>query len=107
VTCETTPINLEFCEWIENFDRSLRINGELINELWVASMTLEVSPVSSAPYGFWRNETSIFLRTSNWLFMEGTTFNYTCDSINPNPKCGTNLNMPEMQTTSDLPVLQQ
>jgi hypothetical protein len=27
-------------------------------------MSLEVPPVSSAPYGFWRNETSVFIRTS-------------------------------------------
>jgi hypothetical protein len=32
VTCETTPIKLEFCEWIENFNRCLRINGEVIDE---------------------------------------------------------------------------
>jgi hypothetical protein len=61
VTCETTPIKLEFCECIENFNRSLHINGEVIDESWATNMTLEDSPVSSAPYGFWRNETSIFL----------------------------------------------
>jgi hypothetical protein len=77
VTCETTPIKLEFCEWIENFNRSLRINGEVINEAWATNMTLEVSPVASTPYGFWRNEMCIFIRISEWLFMEGTAFNYT------------------------------
>jgi hypothetical protein len=70
-------------------------------------MTLEVSPVASALYGFWRNDTSIFIRTSEWLFMERTVFNYTCNPLNPNPKCGTRLNMPEMRTASGLPILQQ
>jgi hypothetical protein len=82
---------MEFCEWIENFDRILRINGSPIDESWASNMTLETSPVSSAPYGFWRNETSIFIRTSEWLFLEGTTFNYSCKPLNPNPKCGMNL----------------
>jgi hypothetical protein len=62
----------------ENYNRSLHINGEIIDELWATNMTLEDSPVSSAPYGFWRNETSIFIRTSNLLFMEGTAFNVRC-----------------------------
>jgi hypothetical protein len=63
VTCETTPINLEFSEWVENYNRSLCINGESIDESRSTNMTLENSPVSSA-HGFWRNETSIFIRTS-------------------------------------------
>jgi hypothetical protein len=98
---------LEFCEWIEKFNRNLHINGEVIDDAWATNMTLEVSPVASAPYDFWRNETSIFIRTSEWLFMEGTAFNYTCNPLNPNPKCRTNLNIPEMLTASGLPVLQQ
>jgi hypothetical protein len=90
---------------MENFNRSLRINGEVIGEAWATNMTLEVSPVASAPYGFWRNETFIFIRTSEWLFMEGTAFNYTCNPLNPNPKYSTNLNMPEMRMASGLPLL--
>jgi hypothetical protein len=98
---------LEFCEWIENSNRRLRINGEVINESWATNMTLEDSTVSSALYGFWRNETSIFIRTSEWLFMEGTVFKYICNSLNPNPKCGSNLNMPEMRMASGLPLFKQ
>jgi hypothetical protein len=52
VTCETTPVYLEFCEWIENFNRSLLINGVALKDLDASKMSLEVSPVSSAPYGF-------------------------------------------------------
>jgi hypothetical protein len=75
VTCETIPIELEFCEWIENFNRTLWINGIPINDAWAVNMSLETSPVSSVPYGFWRNDTSIFIRASDWLFLEGTVFN--------------------------------
>jgi hypothetical protein len=39
--------------------------------------------------------------------MEGTAFNYTCKPMNPNPKCGTSLNIPDMQTASGHPVLKQ
>jgi hypothetical protein len=27
VTCEYTPVDMELCEWVENFNRTLRING--------------------------------------------------------------------------------
>jgi hypothetical protein len=46
VTCETTPVQLEFCEWIENFNRSLLINGVALEDLDASKMSLEVSPVS-------------------------------------------------------------
>jgi hypothetical protein len=78
-----------------------------LEDLDASKMTLEDSPVSSAPYGFWRNETSIFIRTSEWLFMEETEFNYSCKPINPNQKCGTNLNMRDMKTADGMPVLRQ
>jgi hypothetical protein len=39
--------------------------------------------------------------------MEGTAFNYSCNPLNPNPKCGTNLNMPEMKAASGFPILKQ
>jgi hypothetical protein len=107
VTCETTPVELEFCTWIKNFNRQLYINGEPINELWAASMTLEASPLAAAPYGFWRNDSSVFIATSNWMYLEGSAFNYSCYPINPNSKCGTNLNMPEMSTVSGMLVIQQ
>jgi hypothetical protein len=75
--------------------------------LYASKMTLEDSPVSSNTYGFWPNETSVFIRTSEWLFMEETAFNYSCKPINLNPKCGTNLNMPDMKTADGMPVLKQ
>jgi hypothetical protein len=106
VTCETTPINMELCEWVENFNRTLRINGVPMNDAWASNMTLETSPVASVPYGFWRNETSIFIR-ADWLYLEGTVFNYSCKPVNPNPKCGSSLRMPEMRTASGFPILWQ
>jgi hypothetical protein len=107
VTCETVPIELEYCVWVENFNRQLYINGVAFNEDWASQMTLKASPVASAPYGFWRNDSSVFIATLNWLYMEGSAFNYSCDPINPNPKCGTSLKMPEMSTVSGMLVIQQ
>jgi hypothetical protein len=107
VTFETTPLQLEFCVWVENFDRKLYINGVVLDETWTTQMTLQTSPVSSAPYGFWRNDSSVFIDTSDWLYIEKTAFNYSCMPNNPNPGCGTNLRMPDMNTASGMPVLQQ
>jgi hypothetical protein len=70
-------------------------------------MTLQTSPMSTTPYGFWRNESSVFVCDSNWLFMEQTAFNYSCYPKNPNLGCGTSLKMPDMNTASGMPVLQQ
>jgi hypothetical protein len=39
--------------------------------------------------------------------MEETAFNYSCKPVNPNPKCGTILNMPDMKSADRMPVLQQ
>jgi hypothetical protein len=39
--------------------------------------------------------------------MEGTAFNYSCKPLNPNPKCHTDLRIPEMRTAIGLQVLQQ
>jgi hypothetical protein len=61
----------------------------------------------NAPYGFWRNDSSVFIAASNWLFMEDTAFNYSCMPENPNPGCGTNLRMLDMKTASGMPILQQ
>jgi hypothetical protein len=102
------PLQLEFCIWTENFDRKLYVNGVTLDEFnWTTQMTLQTSPMSSAPYGFWRNESFVFICDSNWLYMEKTAFNYSCKPINPNPGCGTNVKMPDMDTVSGLPVLQQ
>jgi hypothetical protein len=69
-------------------------------------MTLETSPMTTAPYGFWRNDSSVFIASSNWLFMENTAFNYSCMPENPNLGCGTNLIMLDMSTVSGMPILQ-
>jgi hypothetical protein len=39
--------------------------------------------------------------------MEETAFNYSCKPVNPNPKCGTNLNILDMKTADGMSVLQQ
>jgi hypothetical protein len=67
VTCETTPLQLKFCIWIENFDRKLYVNGVTLDDIdWTTQMTLQTSPMSSTPYGFWRNDSSVFIADSNW-----------------------------------------
>jgi hypothetical protein len=63
--------------------------------------------MTNTPYGFWRNDTSVFIATSDWLFMEKTAFNYSCMLENPNPGCGTNLRILDMSTVSGMPILQQ
>jgi hypothetical protein len=93
--------------WVENFDRKLYINGVALDETWTTQMTLQTSPVSSAPYSFWRNDSLVFLATSDLLYIKKTAFNYSCIPNNPNPGCGTNLRMPDMNTSSGMPVLQQ
>jgi hypothetical protein len=99
---------LEFCVWIENFDRKLYVNGVTLDDVDLTTqMTLQTSPMSSTPYGFWRNDSSVFIADSNWLFMENTAFNYSCKPNNPNPGCGTNIRMPDMNTASGIPILQQ
>jgi hypothetical protein len=53
VKCETTPVELEYCTWLENFDKKLFVNGLTIDGFdWTPQMTLQTSPMSSAPYGF-------------------------------------------------------
>jgi hypothetical protein len=58
--------------WIENFDRKLYVNGVALDETWTTQMTLQTSPISSPPYGFWRNDSSVVIATSDWLYMEKT-----------------------------------
>jgi hypothetical protein len=89
------------------FFRKLYVNGVFFSEDWASQMTLEASPVASVPYGFWRNDSSVFIATSNWLYMEESAFNYSCTPKNPNPGCGTNLKMLDVSTVSRLPVIQQ
>jgi hypothetical protein len=86
VMCETTPVQLEYCTWLENFVRKLYVNGLTLDEFnWTTQMILQTSPMSTTPYGFWRNESSVFVCDSNWLYMERTAFNYSCYPQNPNP----------------------
>jgi hypothetical protein len=92
---------------VANFNRRLYINGEQIDEDWVQLPILAISPIDTAPVGFWRNETSIFLRAPNWLYLEGTAFNYSCMPTNLNPKYGTGLNLLDIQIFDGLPTIQQ
>jgi hypothetical protein len=92
---------------MENFDRKLFVNCFSVDDEWTSQMTIQTSPMSTEPYGFWRNDTSVVIATSDWLFMEKTAFNYSCMPENPNPGCGTNLRMPDMNTVSGMPILQQ
>jgi hypothetical protein len=98
---------LEFCIWVENFNRQLSINGIPFDEEWVSNMTLETSPMVSATYDFWRNESSVFVASTNWLFMQNSAFYYSCMLFNPNPNCITDLRMPDMNTVSGMSVIQQ
>jgi hypothetical protein len=79
--CDTVPVELQLCEWVET-ESYFTINDVRLNETMVS---LTISPSMDARYGFWRNESGIFIRTADWLFMEHTVFNYSCAVTNPNP----------------------
>jgi hypothetical protein len=41
VSCEMTPVELEYCTWIKNLDRKLYVNGHTLDEFnWTTQMTL-------------------------------------------------------------------
>jgi hypothetical protein len=68
-------------------------------------VSLSINPTADAKYGFWRNKSGIFIRTADWLFMQDTTFNYSCSVINPNSPCYTNHNFVGMNDVSGMPLI--
>jgi hypothetical protein len=73
---------MERCHWKET-PLQVIVNGE---ERTVVDISLTVNPILQAPYGLWRNETSIFLNTATNNFLKGSNFNYSCKPTN-SPKC--------------------
>jgi hypothetical protein len=99
--CDTTAVKLQLCEWLET-ESYFTINGVRLNETVVS---LTINPSTDAKYGFWHNDSWIFIRTANWLFMEQIAFNYSCSVTNPNPPCYANHNFVEMNSVSALPLI--
>jgi hypothetical protein len=68
-------------------------------------VSLTINPSTDAKYGFWRNESGIFNRTADWLFMQNTAFNYSCAVTNTNPPCYTNHNFVDMNDVSSMTLI--
>jgi hypothetical protein len=63
--CDTVPVKLRLCEWIET-ESYFTINNDSLNETVVS---LTINPSTDAKCGFWRNKSDIFIRTADWIFM--------------------------------------
>jgi hypothetical protein len=88
-------------EWVET-ESYLKINDIRLNETVVS---LTINPSTDAKYGFWRNESRIFICTDDWLFMQDTAFNYSCSVTNPNPPYYTNHNFVGMNDVTSIPLI--
>jgi hypothetical protein len=66
--CDTVPVEFQLCEFVET-ESHFTINDVCLNET-VVSLTID--PAMDAKYGFWRNESGIFIRTADWLFIQNT-----------------------------------
>jgi hypothetical protein len=82
---------MERCHW-KKTPLQVIVNGE---ERTVVDISLTVNPILQAPYGLWRNETSIFLNAATNNFLERSNFNYSCKYIN-SPKCRRDYKMPDL-----------
>jgi hypothetical protein len=60
---------------------------------------------TQAPYGFWRNDTAVFLNTADNNFLEGTNYNYSCLPTSARPPCYDKYQMPISRTLNPLPEL--
>jgi hypothetical protein len=76
-------------------------------EVKVLDSFLSVSPILQAPYGLWRNETSIFLNTASQNFLEGMNFNYSCIPSGGGTGSRENFVMPQLTTLNPLPQMVQ
>jgi hypothetical protein len=93
-------VEFQLCEWV--ITGSFSINDINISE---SVVTLIVSPAPATPHSFWRNESGIFIRSTNWLNMEKSPFNYSCGVTNPKPNYGTHFQFTDMDDISGKPLL--
>jgi hypothetical protein len=99
--CDTMPIQLQLYDWVET-SSYFTINDIPLNQTVVS---LTVNPSTDAKYSLWRNESGIFIRTANWLYMQDTVFNYLCKITNPRPSCWANPNFVGMNDVSGMPLI--
>jgi hypothetical protein len=104
VRCETEaePRQLKLCNW---YDTGSSSNFSIDGEVMGAVITIEQSPVVSYPYGYWVDGSQIFIRTATENFLEGTNYNYSCDSYLATPSYGQEWRYPEAKTVNPNPYL--
>jgi hypothetical protein len=92
--CDTVPVQLQFCEWVESYSY-FTINDIPFNKT-VVSLTVN---------RLWRNESGIFIRIVNWLYMQDTAFNYSCKITNPRPSCWGDPNFVGINDVRGMPLI--
>jgi hypothetical protein len=80
------------------------VNEEKV-DAYRESAYLAVGPNLQTPFGFWRNETSVFINTVTMNYLEGTNFNYSCQPIFTPYRPGQDFKFADPFTTSPMPSL--
>jgi hypothetical protein len=99
--CDTTPVQLQYCSYKDLGPTLISLNGQNVSS---ATTSLAVSPILQTPYGFWRNDTSVIVANADFMYLEGTNFNYSCVPIN-SPRAMTDYMFATPRTVSPLPHL--
>jgi hypothetical protein len=105
--CDQVPVKLNYCYYVDKGGTFVSLNG-VSSDSWGSNRSvvpsMAVSPILQAPYGFWRNETSVILAQADNMYLEGTNFNFTCKPLN-SPRATTKYIWAEPRTVSPLPHL--
>jgi hypothetical protein len=92
---------LEKCFW-KKIPLQIWVNEQ---EVTIIDTHITQGAITQAPYGFWRNDTAVFLNTADNNFLEGTNFNYSCRPTSARPPCYDKYQMPKSKTLNPLPEL--
>jgi hypothetical protein len=92
---------LQRCHWQET-SLQVMVNNQTKE---VIQTHLTQGAVVQAAYGFWRNESAIFLNTASNNFLEGTNYNYTCAPKGGLPPVRHDYYMEKPSTLNPLPQL--
>jgi hypothetical protein len=97
--CIRHALRLRKCMWSE-FETEFYKNDVMVDHLGISQT---VFSGLQSPYGFWMNDTSIFVNTAGSNFLEGSNFNYSCKPSN-DPGARQDYIMPDPITLSGLPT---
>jgi hypothetical protein len=102
--CDYSPITLQRCQWEElGGETRLYQNGDFLENASMLGLT--VSPLISTPYGFYRNNTSVFINTAQMNFLEGTNYNFSCVPVGVPSRPGDDFHFVEAVTLNPMPRL--